>query len=248
MLSFRRHLHGLAEPRAVGAVYPSTIPVFNDYCSMARKADPTIRGRLLEASRIEFAEHGLDGAHLSNITARAGVSKGAFYLHFRSKEDAFEEVAEEFFGRFFDILDRFEQIAQSDIESPEVYQAMHNGDCEIMECLWQERAFARVLFEGAHSPRQIHLIERFAKRIQERVERLLAIDLGRGRLLANTNIRPLAQFIAGGFDRYARVLLASSEKPDIRQDLAELQRFICRGAMTPDYLESLGLASERPTK
>lgn len=207
---------------------------------MARKADPTIRGRLLEAAQREFAEHGLDGALLSQITARAGVSKGAFYLHFRSKEDAFEEVAEAFFCEFFRILDRCEEVASSDAEPSIVEEQMFEGDVEIMEHLWSERAFALVLFEGAHSARHCHLIERFAKRVQERVERLLRIDLARGRLLPEVDVVVLAQFIAGGFDRYARVLLASPTKPDIRADLRQLQDFIQRGAQTEQYRIALG--------
>jgi AcrR family transcriptional regulator len=207
---------------------------------VARKADPTIRGRLLEAARQEFAEHGLIGALLSNVTARAGVSKGAFYLHFRSKEDAFEEVAEEFFSRFFHILDRIEEIALSDRDPRESMELIRKGDVEIMEYLWSERAFALVLFEGAHSPRQGHLIERFAKRVQARVERLLGIDQERGRILPDIDIGVLAQFIAGGFDRYARVLLASSEKPDLVRDLDQLNAFIRRGAMTPEFFAAVG--------
>lgn len=207
---------------------------------MARKADPTIRGRLLDAARQEFAEHGLVGALLSNVTARAGVSKGAFYLHFRSKEDAFEEVAEAFFSRFFVILDRVEEIARSDLEPLRAMELISQGDVEIMDYLWNERAFARVLFEGAYSPRQCHLIERFAERVQCRVERLLAIDQDRGRMLPDIDIRVLALFVAGGFDRYARVLLASTERPNIVSDLRQLQSFICRGAMTQEFLTAIG--------
>lgn len=210
---------------------------------MARKADPTIRGRLLNAARQEFAEHGLVGALLSNVTARAGVSKGAFYLHFRSKEDAFEEVAEAFFSRFFVILDRVEEIALSDLEPSRAMELISDGDVEIMDYLWDERVFARVLFEGAHSPRQCHLIERFAERVQARVERLLSIDQELGRILPDIDIRVLALFVAGGFDRYARVLLASGEKPNVIADLRQLQTFICRGAMTQEFLAALSSAA-----
>jgi len=185
----------------------------------------------------------LVGALLSNITARAGVSKGAFYLHFRSKEDVFDEVAEAFFSHFFVILDRVEEIALSDLEPAHALELITEGDVEMMDYLWNERAFARVLFEGAHSPRQCHLIERFAERVQGRVERLLSIDQERGRILPDLDVRVLALFIAGGFDRYARVLLASREKPDIVSDLRQLHSFIYRGATTPEFLTALGKAS-----
>lgn len=212
--------------------------------AMSRKADPTIRGRLLAAARAEFSVHGLDGARMGNITARAGVSKGTFYLHFRSKEDAFEEVANEFFSAFFGHLDGIEALLTSEREPTEVLSELHRRDLAMLEFLWTERDFGRLLFEGARSPRQRHLIEAFAARIQERVEQFLAIDQARGRLLPGIDIRTLAQFIAGGFDRYARVLLSSPNKPDIERDLHAFHEFICRGCTTPECQQMLGIGTE----
>ena len=45
------------------------------------------REDLLEAARRVFANQGYAGATIDDLTAEAGVSKGAFYFHFDSKED-----------------------------------------------------------------------------------------------------------------------------------------------------------------
>lgn len=45
------------------------------------------RADLLEAARRVFANQSYAGATIDDITAEAGVSKGAFYFHFDSKED-----------------------------------------------------------------------------------------------------------------------------------------------------------------
>lgn len=42
---------------------------------------------LLEAAAAAFAEHGLSGAKLEAIADRAGVTKGAIYSHYNSRED-----------------------------------------------------------------------------------------------------------------------------------------------------------------
>lgn len=42
---------------------------------------------LLKAAAAEFAEHGLNGAKLEAIAERAGVTKGAIYSHYNSRED-----------------------------------------------------------------------------------------------------------------------------------------------------------------
>jgi AcrR family transcriptional regulator len=45
------------------------------------------RERLLEAAAAVFAEHGVDGAAIDDIAARAGYSRGAFYSNFSDKTE-----------------------------------------------------------------------------------------------------------------------------------------------------------------
>jgi len=47
---------------------------------------------IIEAALMIFAEKGFAGAKLDDIAARAGVSKGALYLYFETKEDLFRAV------------------------------------------------------------------------------------------------------------------------------------------------------------
>jgi AcrR family transcriptional regulator len=56
------------------------------------------RGRILDAAAAVFDERGFSGASLSDILARAGVTKGALYFHFSSKEDLAKYLVEEQFS------------------------------------------------------------------------------------------------------------------------------------------------------
>lgn len=47
------------------------------------------RGRILRAAETLFARSGYDGTGVSEICEAAGVSKGAFYHHFATKQDVF---------------------------------------------------------------------------------------------------------------------------------------------------------------
>jgi AcrR family transcriptional regulator len=51
------------------------------------------RARLLDAAKLVFEERGFLEARISDIAERAGVSHGAFYHYFDSKEQVFREVA-----------------------------------------------------------------------------------------------------------------------------------------------------------
>lgn len=48
------------------------------------------RARLIEASGRQFRQHGFGGIGVDGLAREAGVTSGAFYGHFKSKDDAFE--------------------------------------------------------------------------------------------------------------------------------------------------------------
>ncbi|CAM3438221.1 TetR/AcrR family transcriptional regulator [Parendozoicomonas haliclonae] len=49
---------------------------------------------ILEAARLEFAEHGFQNTSMDGVSARAGVSKRTLYNHFSSKEELFDKITE----------------------------------------------------------------------------------------------------------------------------------------------------------
>lgn len=57
------------------------------------------RQQLLDAATWAFARKGYRAAQISDIIARAGVARGTFYLHFKSKEQLFLAIVEDFHRR-----------------------------------------------------------------------------------------------------------------------------------------------------
>ena len=64
------------------------------------------RARLLDAAKQIFEERGFLEARISDIAERAGVSHGAFYHYFDSKEQVFREVATALDERLSEPLER----------------------------------------------------------------------------------------------------------------------------------------------
>lgn len=52
------------------------------------------RKALLHAGLLELIEHGLDTPSLDGICARAGFTRGAFYVHFKDRDDFMVEVTD----------------------------------------------------------------------------------------------------------------------------------------------------------
>jgi len=62
------------------------------------------REALLDAGLAEFAAHGLDVPSLDAICERAGYTRGAFYVHFRDREDFLVGIGERVLGGFVDAV------------------------------------------------------------------------------------------------------------------------------------------------
>ena len=70
---------------------------------VASRRDPERnQGRILAAAQEEFARHGLGGARVDRIAARAGANKRMLYYYFGNKDDLFLAVLEESYRRIRD--------------------------------------------------------------------------------------------------------------------------------------------------
>jgi len=117
------------------------------------------REALIAAALAEFAEHGLDAPSLDAICARAGFTRGAFYVHFRDRGDLLVAVVEHAMKSFIDAviasggaghdlertIDRFAAAVGA--------SAGHDGDASPRLPLPANVPFARVLEGVARDPR-----------------------------------------------------------------------------------------------
>ena len=62
-------------------------------------------GEIVQAALEVFAEKGFAAAKLDDIARRAGVSKGALYLYFETKEDIFRAVVRQAVAPNFDVVE-----------------------------------------------------------------------------------------------------------------------------------------------
>jgi TetR/AcrR family transcriptional regulator, transcriptional repressor for nem operon len=68
------------------------------------QAKQETREALIQAGVQAFAAEGLDTPSLDAICARAGFTRGAFYVHFKDRDDFLVAVMEHVLGRFLDAV------------------------------------------------------------------------------------------------------------------------------------------------
>ena len=198
---------------------------------MSRPADPHAKIDLLQAAEAVFLEHGLDKARVEDITAAAGRSKGAFYLHFESKEDAFRQIVESFLARLQSCVDNslkeFGDAIAGDVAT--FLERCRQSDVEILEFVWQNRRVVRLMLEGGGSAQFGYLIDEFAERSRQNTKRLLRWGVDRGLYRRDLDVEMASLVISSAYDRVARDLMRRERKPDLEVVVVELQRLLLGG-------------------
>jgi AcrR family transcriptional regulator len=211
---------------------------------MSRPSDPQARQRLLAAASKVFVDKGLDRAKVEDITHAAGLSKGAFYLHFASKEQAFTEILTAALAEVARIatscLSEVEGLFAQGLDA--LLRDWLERDVKLFEVIWKHRAIMRlVLLEGGGSADYVHLTETLVQPLRGQVVSCIELGVEHGFYRADLDARSAALFCSGGFNQLACEMLRQKKKPDFRAELRQLHRYIARAFGTGE----LAAAAER---
>jgi len=126
------------------------------------------RAALLEAAERVFADRGFRGASVDAVVAAAGLSKGTFYWHFKSKDDLLFALLEERIDRpMGELIERLESAPAETDMAPEANRWF-------VDLLQRERNVLLLEHEyWALAARDEKLRSRYARR-QERLRSALA--------------------------------------------------------------------------
>jgi AcrR family transcriptional regulator len=230
---------------------------------MARPADPHSRAALVAAARAEFARAGLRGARIEDITAACGLSKGAFYLHFESKEALFGELV----GGFQAEIERcsvarrqtMDAFAREDgpLGPADVARrsrrflrmlALERGlDLEMLEVMWTYRDVFGVLTGGSQGTP----FERVVWTMTDAEVRRIASEFGdeQRKGACRTDVAPelFGSLIVGTYLLLAQRMIGLAGKPDLAAWAVGIQKLVREGSLPARALHpASGDASARP--
>src|SRR5262245_43968178 len=200
---------------------------------MPRPADRRTKIELLLAAEAVFAEHGLAAAKVEDITARARVSKGAFYLHFESKEDCWRQIMEGFVAKLAQSVEPPEQLGRLDPSSAaEIAAVWHQHDVEVLEFCWQNRALLKMVLGGGGGAPYAYLMDEFAARVAHNIEEWLRAGVAAGLYRPDLDPAVTTMLIAGAYDRLVRDLANQAKRPDLSLWCRQAIDLFTRGMLT----------------
>jgi len=217
---------------------------------MPRPADPNAKEALIAAARAEFARKGLRGARIEDITAACGLSKGAFYLHFPSKEALFGELVKAFVDelaayderRQRDMLSFAEQhgvVTRRDIaeRTPRYHAQLEMEtaeDLRVLEHMWAYRDVVGVMLRGAQGTEFEGAIWDLTDREVERIKE--NFNQFQGEHSCRTDIPPeiFGSLIVGTYLLLGMRMSRMVEKPDLAEWARNLHTLIREGSAVPE--------------
>ncbi len=155
--------------RALKAVTPSP-----DKANEPRSAKGwRTRAKLVEGGKVVFARDGFLNARITDIAAEAGVSYGAFYHYFDTKEELFREIAETVEVRLLALDD----LPRDDTHEHDPYERIHAANRSYLEAYRKEAKIMAVIVEVSRYDDQVRQVrdrrqEEFGERLAASVARL----------------------------------------------------------------------------
>jgi AcrR family transcriptional regulator len=210
---------------------------------MPHNADPAAKIALLSAAEAVFADKGVEAAKVEDITRRAGVSKGAFYLHFEGKEEAVKQLCETFLARCERAISPPEETPEVPTELGAILAFALDRDVAIFELLWQDRAIVAIL-QSCHGP-LLYLREAFRSRARRTSEKWVNFFKRRGLFRLDIDTAIAAALVCGAYNELALTMLGASKKPPIDAWLREAQSTFMRGLGTDTLLQALDRRAKR---
>lgn len=231
---------------------------------MARPADPHARAALIAAARTEFVKKGIRGARIEDITAACGLSKGAFYLHYSSKEALFGEVVAEFTeamerlitqrkeaaNRFFEEHGSLEagDVAERSVRYEGLVRMSAEADLRTLELMWAYRDVVHVLMRGSQGTDfesvMWQVVEREVERVSQDFHRLQSSRAFR----SDVPTEVTGSLLVGTYLLLAQRMSQMEQKPDLAAWASSLHRLILEGSLAPGVFTARRPASPKLPK
>lgn len=206
--------------------------------AMQERAENT-RQAVLEGAAASFEKFGYGTASLSTIMAHAGVSKGAMYFHFSSKEDLARAVMDAHFRMAMASLHEIERQSFTALDTV-VLASMELARQLISEPIARGGMRLTLEFGRAHGPSERPFREWIAA-----MSELLAQAKSAGDVLDTLDNDALAHYIVGCFTGVHTMSEILTGRDDLIDRMREMWHIMLPGIVPPDRLaRTLAVASE----
>ena len=193
---------------------------------------PTTLERIQEAAMTEFLDKGFLGASLRQIVKNAGVTTGAFYGYFSSKEALFASIVEPpakaLMGKFMEAQTSFAELPEE--QQPE-HMGIESSDCVhwMVNYICQHREPVKLLLTRAEGTSYEHFVHNMVEVEVEYTLQYMEVLRRLGRDIPVLD-KSLCHIIASGmFNGIFEIVIHDMPRKQALQDVDHLRDFYTAG-------------------
>jgi AcrR family transcriptional regulator len=189
------------------------------------------RRAILEAAATVFDEQGYDAANVAEILSRAGVTKGAMYFHFSSKEALAEAV----------MLEQSRELPASLPGSPlqtMIDLTQHVG-LELRRNPMMRAGIRLATEQGSFRSHGAPAYLDWIKILEQHLEQAKTL----GEVLPDTSTKETAEFLVGSFTGLQMLSQELSDHADLQPRIVTLWNYVLPHIADPEILPQLRLVA-----
>lgn len=196
------------------------------------KNSSTTQQNILEAGKREFLEKGFQGASLRRIVREAGVTTGAFYGYYRSKEELFDALVGETYQT---ILERYRK-AQQDFaalppqEQPDCMEEI-SGDCMdwMIDYMHSHLDASKLLLTCAEGTRYENFVHDMVEIEVDYTHRFMDVLVRLGRPVTPMDPQLEHILVSGMFSAFFEIIIHDMPREQAHRYIQELRTFYTAG-------------------
>ncbi|MCT2594736.1 TetR/AcrR family transcriptional regulator [Streptomyces sp. N2-109] len=196
------------------------------------------RRAVLEAAGEVFAERGYGAATISDVYTRAGVTKGAFYFHFPSKEELAQEVLD---GQVSG------QVGHLGTAGPRSGPVKLQGVVDSALLVAYRLTFDKLLQGSIRLSIDLgNVLDRrrpYGAWVEHQVT-VLSEAKAQGELLPHVEVAPFARVLVGAFSGVQLMSEVMTGRRDVEQEIATLYSHLMPSVAVPAVLAQLDISPD----
>ncbi len=194
--------------------------------------EQTTLNHILDAAQSEFLEKGFQSASLRNIVKTAGVTTGAFYGYYKSKEQLFDALVGKQYNFLIDLYRR--TLKEFEEQSPELQKNnMQNYTADAMkqmtEYIYENYVAFKLILCSSDGTKYEHLIHDLAKMDIDATHDFSLTMKQYGISLETINPQLEHMLISGMFSAYFEIVIHDIPRENVDKYISQLLDFYVAG-------------------
>lgn len=194
---------------------------------MSEKAEKT-RERILDTAIKHFLRDGFSGASLRSIVKDAGLTTGAFYKYYPTKEMLFDALIDPYIERIYEIydeiIDDFEKLSAHD-QTNNMSNAADNGTNQMIDYIYEHYDHFRLLFKCGDSGKYEAFIHNMVNKEMKATKKYMQIMKESGMNLSNIDESLMYMIYTGFFSSLLQIVEHDMDKEVAKKNVHQLKEF-----------------------